>query len=171
MMNDVDPIDETAAAEEPAANRFTADARKRIALLRMVAADLTEDPKRRTLRPTEIRLARHTSAVALEKAAVFAESEPIGRNIVDPMELREVIAFELAYGGVRDAALVLAREIDLAILRRKLKSVLAVRALYRVAKAYKTFDAGDKSHTHLAELKRALVVTRRRKVAGHVTES
>jgi hypothetical protein len=171
MMNDTDPIDETAAPKEPAANRFTADARRRIALLQTVAADLTEDPERRALRPTEIRLARHTSAVALEKAAVFAESQEIGRDLVEPLELREVISFELAYGGVRDAALVLAREIDLAILRRKLKAVLAVRALYRVAKAYRSLSAGDKAHTHLVELKRALVVPRRRKVAAQDTES
>jgi hypothetical protein len=136
-----------------------------MAVLRTVAADLTADPERRMLRPTEIRLARHTTAMALEKGAVCAESVP-ALNIVDVAEVRDVIAFELAYGGLRDEALKLAREIDLAILRRKLKSVLAVRTFYRVAKAYKTLPTGHDIHVHLAELKRALVVPRRRKAAA-----
>jgi hypothetical protein len=158
---------ETAPVEKrTAANRYTADARKRIAVLRAMAEDFA-DADRRPLRPTEIRLARHTSAVALEKGALFAEGAPeVGESVVKPMEVRDVIAYELAYGGVRDAALALARSIDHGILRRKLKAVLAVRALYRMAKGYATTDAGDRVQLHVAELKRALVVPRRRKAAA-----
>jgi hypothetical protein len=167
-MSKVVQSDETApAAENRAANKYTLDASRRIAMLQAMAEDFVYHADPRALSPTQVRLARHTSVFALEKAAVFAEAAPqIGLSVVEPMELRDVIAYEQAYGGVRDAALALARNIDRGILRRKLKAVLSVRALYRIAKGYATVNAGDLVHTHLAELKRALVVPRRRKTAA-----
>ncbi len=41
------------------------------------------------------------------------------------------------------------RKIDHAILRRKLKVVLAARGLYRVAKGFVTVDVGDGVRPHL----------------------
>jgi hypothetical protein len=114
----------------------------------------------------EIRIARHTNAAALEKAALFAEAAPLIGSTVDTAELRDTIAFELAYGGVRDRAMSLARRIDHAILRRKLKAVRAVRGIYRLGKGYVTLDAGDGVRTELAETKRTLVRPRRRKAAA-----
>lgn len=172
-MSDAAQEDETAPVEVPAAaNRYTADASRRMALLRAMAEDFAAaDGDRRPLRSTEIRLARHTSAAALEMGALLTEEVPeLGGSVVKPMEVRDVIAYELAYGGVRDAALALARSIDHGILRRKLKAVLAVRALYRMAKGYATTDARDRVHVHLAELKRALVVPRRRKKAAAASD-
>jgi len=153
-----------ATAEQPA-NRFTPDAQERMARLRSMAAEFPDDADPRPLTPAEIRIARLTTTAALEKAALFAESAPeIGSTAVDPAQLRDTIAFELAYGGLRDQALALARRIDHAILRRKLKSVRGVRGLYRLAKSYVTLDAGDSVRPELAEMKRTLI-PRRRKVA------
>src|ERR1044071_3763982 len=164
-MSDVDD-----SVEVPA-NRFTPDALRRKELLRAVAEDLDDvDPA--ALTPMEVRLARHTSVAALEKAAVIAEAVPGFAQMLDAAELREVIAFELAYGGVRDEANALARRIDHAILRRKLRAVKAVRALYKIAKGYVTLDAGDAVRLNVDGLKHTLVrpARRRRKKKGEQPE-
>ena len=151
-------------AGTPPSNRFTADAWRLIVQLRAVADELSKqetDPA--PLTSMEIRLARHTSALALERAAVLAEAFPGIGGHVDIAELRETIAFELAYGGVYDEARVVARRIEHIILRRKLKSVKAARALYRMAKAYVTLDSGDAARPLVEALKQTLVRPRRRK--------
>ena len=149
--------------EEPA-NRFTPDAQERVSRLRAMAADFPDESQPQPLTPAEIRLARGTSIAALEKAALLAEAAPeIGNAIADVAELRDAIAFELAYGGVRDEARATARRVDMAILRRKLKAVKAARGLYRVAKGYITVDAGDSVRLHVTEVRRSLTRPRRRK--------
>ncbi len=151
--------------EEPivVANRYTTDAQDRVARLRAWVADFPDDKDPRPLTRNEILVARITSPAALEKAALFAEAAPgLSNGVADVVEFREAIAFELAYGGVRDEALAVARRIDRAILRRKLKAVLNARGLYRLAKGYVTMDAGDAVRPHLAEMKRALVRPPRR---------
>jgi hypothetical protein len=156
----------TAADEVPVlvANRFTPDAQDRVARLRAMAAEFPEEKDPRPLTPSEIRLIRITTPAALEKAALFAEASPgVSSSVADVVELREAIAFELAYGGLRDEATSMARRIDHAIMRRKLKAVRAARGLYRIAKAYVTTDTGDPMRTHLGEMKRALVRPPRRK--------
>ena len=153
MTTTIDPID---TAPKPVANRFTPDAQDRTARLRAIVADLPDEADPKPLTPAEIRLARQTSGAALEKAAVFVEAAP-GMEVVDAAELRDAIAFELAYGGVRDEALTLARRIDHAILRRKLKATKSTRGLYRIAKGYVTLDVGDAVRPHVAEMKRSLV--------------
>jgi hypothetical protein len=156
----------TAAAEELVANRYTPDAQERMARLRSMAAEFPDDADPRPLTPAEMRIARLTTTAALEKAALFAEAAPqIGSTAVDPAQLRDTIAFELAYEGLRDQALALARRIDHAILRRKLRAVRGVRGLYRLGKGYVTLDAGDAVRPELAEMKRTLVRPRRRKLA------
>src|SRR6185436_59503 len=115
----------------------------------------------------EIRMARDTSAVALEKAAVFAEAVPGGgAPVADAVELREAIAYELAFGSVRDEARVLVRQIDQAILRRKATAVKAARGLYRMGQGYVAQDAGDPMRPHVTEMKRSLRRTRRKKTAA-----
>jgi hypothetical protein len=157
----------TAALDEVpvlVANRFTPDAQDRVARLRAMAAEFPEEKDPRPLTPSEIRLIRITTPAALEKAALFAEASPnVSSSIADVVELREAIAFELAYGGLRDEATSMARRIDHAIMRRKLKAVRAARGLYRIAKAYVTTDTGDPMRTHLGEMKRTLVRPPRRK--------
>ncbi len=154
--------DPPSPAIEPA-NKFTPDAQKRMSHLRAIAAEFADEAAPRPLTTAEIRLARSTSAATLENAAVFIEAAPdVGAAVADAGELREAIAFELAYGGVRDEARALARRVDMAILRRKLKASKAARGLYRVAKGYVTVDAGDSVRPHVAEIKRSLVVRRRK---------
>ena len=155
------------AVEEPVANRFTPDAAERIGRLRELAAQFPDEGDPRPLTLPEIRLARRTTPAALEKAALFAEAAPgVADSVADVKDLREAIAFEFAYGGVRDEALVLVRRIDHAILRRKLKAVRTARALYRVGKGYVTLDAGDAMRPHVTEMQRALVRPPRRKRNG-----
>lgn len=149
---------------EPA-NKFTPDAQERMARLRTMAAEFPDEADPKPLTLAEIRLARATSLAALENAAVLIEAAPAvsGAVAADAVALREAIAFELAYGGVREEARVLARRVDLAILRRKLKATKSARGLYRVAKSFTTVDAGDSVRPHVTEMQNSLRTRRRRK--------
>lgn len=148
---------------EPA-NKFTPDAQEWMTRLRTMGAEFPDEADPRPLTPAEVRLARSTSLAVLENAAVLVGAAPaVSGGIADAVELRDAIAFELAYGGVRDEARALARRIDLAILRRKLKAARAARGLYRVAKGYVTVDAGDAVRPHVTEMQRSLAGRRRRK--------
>jgi hypothetical protein len=151
-------------AKEPA-NKFTPDAQERMTRLRTMASEFPDEADPKALTPAEIRLARRTSAAALESAAILIDAQPaVGGGVVaDAVELREAIAFESAYGGVRDEARALARRVDLAIMRRKLKAAKAARGLYRVAKGFVSVDAGEPVRPHVAEMKQALAGSRRRK--------
>ena len=151
----------TPNAPEPA-NKFTPDAQERMTRLRTMAAEFPDEADPKPLTPAEVRLARSTSAGMLENAAVFLEAAPAVRGVANVPELREAIAFELAYGGVRDEARALARRIDLAILRRKLKAARSARGVYRVAKGFVTVDGGDGVRPHMTEMKRSLQGRRRR---------
>jgi len=152
------------------ANRYTADAQRRVEALRAMAEAFPNLAGNRPLTSMEIRLARHTPIEALESAAVLAEATPQLAGVIDVDEVRNVIMFELAYDNVRGEAVALARHIEHAILRRKLKAVKAVRALYRMAKAYATMDAGDPIVPHVQSLKHTLVRRRRRKSAPQAEE-
>jgi hypothetical protein len=154
----MEPNDGAPAVDAPVANRYTPDAQERVIRLRTMAAEFPDDADPRPLTLPEIRNARGTTTTALEKAALFVEAAPgISTSVANASELRDAIAFELAYGGLRDEALAMARTVDHAILRRKLKAVQATRGLYRVAKGYVTVAAGDGVRTHVGEMKRALV--------------
>ena len=151
-------------AQTPAANRFTPDAQERIARLRAMAAEFPDASEPQTLTEKDIRLARQTSVAALEKAALFAEAAPgMGAPVTNVSELREAIAFEIAYGGVRDEARALARNVEHAILRRKLKAAKTARGLFKIAKGYVTLDVGDPVKPHVDEMKRSLTRARRKK--------
>ena len=148
---------------EPA-TKYTLDAQERMARLRSMAAEFPDDADPKPLTTAELRLARGTSMAALENAALILDAAPaLGRAVASPVDLREAIAFELAYGGVRDEARALARSVDLAIARRKLRAAKAARGLYRVAKGFVTIDAGDSVRPHVAEMKRSLRGRRSRK--------
>ena len=154
-------------AQTPAANRFTPDAQERMARLRAMAAEFPDASEPQSLTLKDIQLARRTSAAALEKAALFAEAAPgMGAPVTNVSELRDAIAFEMAYGGVRDEARALARRIDLAILRRKLKAVKTARGLYKIGKGYVTLDIGDPVRPHVDEMKRSFARPHRKKVSA-----
>lgn len=148
----------------PPSTRFTIDAEERMARIREMADAFPQEAEPVLLSPFDLRLARITSAAAIEAAAVFVQAEPeIGRQVADVNELRDAIAFEQAYAGVRDEALALARRVDMAIVRRKLQAALAARGVYRMAKSYATVREGFAIRPHVAALKRALVRPRRKK--------
>jgi hypothetical protein len=162
----IEPASGATGAQEPVANRFTPDAQERMARLRTMAAEFPDvsDPKGMT--PAERRIARQTSAAALEKAAVFAEGGPaVGAPAANTAEMRDAIAFELAYAGVRDEARDLARRVDEAILRRKLKAVKEARGLNRMAQSYATLEVGEPVRSRVADMKRAFSPRRRRNSA------
>ncbi len=132
------PIPETPGPLSEPANKFTRDAQERMAHLRTIAAEFPDDADPKPLTTAEIRLARGTSAAMLENAAIFVEASPaVGGAVADVAQLRDAIEFELAYGGVRNEARAFARNVDLAILRRKLKAAKAARGVYRVAKGHR----------------------------------
>jgi hypothetical protein len=89
----------------------------------------------------------------------------VGGAVADAAELRDAIACELAYAGVRDEARIMARDVDHAILRRKLKAVKLTRGLYRMGKGFVTLDAGDSFRPHVRDMGATLVPRRRRKSA------
>jgi hypothetical protein len=144
-------------------NRYTVDARKRIERLRAVADEFPDETELQPLTPMEVRLARHTSVEALERAANLLEHAPNLAANIDINELREVIFFELAYDGVVGEARSVAFRIERAILRRKLNAVRQVRALYRIAKSHMTLDGGENIEVLVQSLKHTLVRPRRRK--------
>ena len=167
MSNTVDPGDGPVVVPAPAANRFTPVAQERIMRLRAMAAEFADDDSTAPLTRAEIRMARDTSVVALEKAAVFAEAVPGGgAPVADAVVLRDAIAYELAFGSVRDQGKVLVRQIDLAILRVKARAVKAARGLYRMGQGYVTQEAGDPMRPHVTEMKRSLRRPRRKKSAA-----
>ena len=157
MTTTIETGDGVTPTPEPNANRFTPDAQERMARLRAMADEFPDeaDPKK-ALTSAEIRIARQASPVALEKAAVFAEGGPnVGAPSVNAAELRDAIAFELAYGGVRDQARLLAHRIDRAILRRKLKAVKSARTVVVMAKSFATLDEGEAVRPQVGEMRRA----------------
>jgi hypothetical protein len=153
--------------DEPAASRYSLDAQERIALLRSITDFLDDEDDGRPLTSAEMRLASLTTPAVLEMSALFSDAAPtVASGIVNASQLRDTIAYELAYAGVIDELLAAVRRGRLKILRRKLKVTRDVRVLYRMAKGYVTSDAGDSVRTHLEEMKRTLVRPRRRKIAA-----
>ena len=87
-----------------------------------------------------------------------------GISAEDIATLRETIAFELAYGSVRDEARAFAHRVDMAIIRRKIKATKIARAIYGASKGFLGLAVGDPLKTHVSDMKRALIRPRRRKV-------
>ncbi len=150
------------AAETP--NRFTADAQTRMVRLRSSGEEFPRDPKATPLTRREIVLARRTTVEALERAAVFAEAAPqFGVGPEEVAEIRDAIAFELAYAGVRDEAKAFARVVDMAIVQKKKKPTYLARALYEASKGVLKLPVGDPLKPHVSDMKRTLVPARRKK--------
>jgi hypothetical protein len=156
-----------APAPEPIPNGYTADAQERMARLRAMADQFPDeaDP-RKALTPVEVRTARGVTPAALEKAAVFAEGGPNVGAPASAAEMRDAIAFELAYSGVRDLANLLAHRVDRAILRRKLKAVKSARSVVVMAKTFATLDEGEAVRPQIGDMRRAFRRPRRKKLAA-----
>ena len=152
-----------AAAEEPAANHYSVDAQERRVRIRALVDEFPDDADPRTLTTAELRLASATSIEALERAARLVETKPQLGTASDVAAIRDMIAYELAYGAVRDEAKAVERRIDRTILRRKLKVAKIVRVIYRMGKSFVTGDEGDAVRPLVEQLGRELVPQRRRR--------
>jgi hypothetical protein len=153
------------STDTPMPNPFLADAQQKIAMIRAISAAFpdTADPLPLTL--AQRRLARATTISFLEKSALFVDAAPsVGAAVSDAASVREAALWELAYGGVVDEAMTLARRVATDIARKKLKAAVAARAIYRVGKGFITSHAGDGLKPHVAEMKRTLTKRRKKQV-------
>jgi hypothetical protein len=159
---------EVLAALEPTIppNSFTPDAQAKRTQLRTLSADFPDEANPVPLTVGDKILASRTPVAALEKAAVFAEAAPavVAAFANELPELREAVAFELAYAGVAEEGRAYVRRIENAIYRKKLKATRIARAIYAFAKVYMGLDAGDPMKLHVADLQRVLR-SRRKKLA------
>src|SRR5688572_14965786 len=106
--------------ETPSANIYTPDANERMLRLRGWATEFPHASNGKKLTRGQIAKARRTSLAALEKAAVIAEAMPaFGFTAGQIASIREAIAFEIAYAGVRDEANGFGNRVDMEILCRK----------------------------------------------------
>lgn len=147
-------------------NPLLADAQDKIAQVRALAAAFPDEADQNTLTSQELGLANATSVQFLEKAAQLAEAAPaVGAAVdTDVTVLRDAIYSELAYGALVDQLDALARQVEMAILSRKLKAVKVARSLYQIAKVYVNTDAGTPLKPHVQELKRTLQRKRKKAV-------
>jgi hypothetical protein len=147
-------------------NPLLADAQDKIAQVRALAAAFPEEADQNTLTSQELGLANATSVQFLEKAAQLAEAAPaVGAAVdTDVTVLRDAIYSELAYSALVDQLDTLARQVEMAILSRKLKAVKVARSLYQVAKVYVKTDAGTPLKPHVQELKQTLQRKRKKAV-------
>jgi hypothetical protein len=146
-------------------NPLLADAQDKIAQVRALAAAFPEEADQNTLTSQDVRLANGTSVQFLERAAQLAEAVPAVGAAVDTnvTVFRDAIYSELAYGALVDQLDTLARQVEMAIVSRKLKAVKVARSLYQVAKVYVNTDAGTPMKPHVQELKQTLQRKRKTK--------
>lgn len=158
---------QSATADEPAINRYTADAQDRVNRLRALSADFPEGGDPTPLTSGEIRLVTMTSAEALEQAAVMAMTAVnVGGALSNVDELRDAINYIFAYQQVRGEAESFVGQLELSIIRRKLRAVKAARALYQVMKAYAKSEAGAAMLPYVKKMGEILKTGRRRKAAA-----
>ena len=144
-------------------NPLQADAQEKIAQVRALAASFPGQADQNALTVRERRLANGTPVQFLERAAQLAEAASALGATVDVALLRDAVYWELAYGGLVDQINTLGRQVEMAIVSRKLKAVKAARSLYQMAKVYAATDEGRSMKPKVQELKETL--RRKRKTA------
>src|SRR5687768_13585157 len=133
-----------ASADEPNSNPYNVDALERVNRLRAMIADVPGASDLPRLRSSEIRLANATSAEALEQAAVMAVNAPgVGGELANAPALRDALNYIFAYQQFREEMAAALRQIDLALVHRKLVAAKLARPLYQVMKAYAASEVGD----------------------------
>jgi hypothetical protein len=132
-----------------------ADAEKKTALLRELAASFQPDEDRPPLTQNEMRLASGTPIHFVEKGAVIVDAVPdlSGTPPDASAVMRLGVEAELAYGKVLAEAQALTRQIRMAMLRIKLRAVNMSRSVLTVATAYAKTDAGHGLQVHVAQMK------------------
>ena len=88
-------IPDTQGPASGPANKYTPDAQERMTRLRTMAAEFPDDADPKPLTMADIRLARSTSVLALENAAVVIDAAPnvAGVADADAAVLRDAISF------------------------------------------------------------------------------
>lgn len=135
-----------------------ADAAKKVAVLRAMAAEFINDNDKEPLTTSEMRLASRTPTIYLEKSAVVSEAAP-GLSGAPPNAatiLRLSHAADVAYAQVFAEAEELARQVRRAIVRKKLSAISIARTVDKVARVLVQTGAGDWLKTHVDQMKRAL---------------
>lgn len=135
-----------------------ADAAKKVAILRAMAAEFINDEDNEPLTSSQMRLASRTPGIYLEKGAVVCEAAPdlTGTPPKAAEILRLTYAAEVAYAQVIAEAEELARQVRLANLRKKLFAVGIARVVDKIARVFVQTGAGNWLKTHVDQMKRAL---------------
>lgn len=126
--------------------------------MRALAAAFPEEADQNALTVRERRLANSTPVQFLERAAQLAEAAPaIGAAMdADVDLLRDAVYWELAYSALVDQINTLGRQVEMAIVSRKLKAVKVARNLYQIARVYVGTPAGAPLKPQVQELKETL---------------
>lgn len=135
-----------------------ADAARKVAVLRAMAAEFINDNDREPLTTSELRLASRTPGIYLERGAVISEAAPdlSGTPPKAADVLRLTHAAEVAYAQVIAEAGELARQVRMAVLRKKLAAVGIARIVDKMARIFVETGAGNWLKTHVDQMKRAL---------------
>jgi len=153
---------------EVTVEELRADAERKTALLRELAASFLPDDDRSPLTPAEMRLASGTPLVFVEKGAVIVDAAP-GLSGTPPnasQVMRLGVEAELAYGKLLAESEALTRTIRMSLQRVKLRAVNMARSVLVVADAYAKTDEGDSLKVHVDQMKDSRRRPRRKPVTG-----
>lgn len=132
-----------------------ADAERKLALLRAIAAEFIDDGASAPLTRKEICAASRTPLVYLEKSAALCDAAP---QIDAPPRAAETLRLTQAaneiYAPLLEEAERLARQIRMAIWRKNLTAVTIARYVHRRAGLLVDTGAGQWLRTHVDQLKR-----------------
>ena len=154
------PLDNTntnTSSEPTPSPQYEADARAKIAALRVIAADFTS-PEPRSLTDAEKRLISATPRPFVEKAVNFGVIAPVvgQASKADLADMGDGEAYASAYGLLIDELESTVKLVRKAVALRRLKSSKSARSIYRMAKSYVLTEGGDDVETHVQEMKKAL---------------
>jgi hypothetical protein len=141
-----------------------ADAAKKVAILRAMAAEFINDNDNAPLSASQMRLAGRTPSLYLEKSAVVCDAVPdlSGAPPKAAEILRLTHAADVAYAQVIAEAEELVRQIRLSVHRKKLSAISIARIVDKVARVLIQTGAGNWLKTHVDQMKRALTRPPRR---------
>jgi hypothetical protein len=135
-----------------------ADAAKKVAILRAMAAEFINDNDNQPLTVSQTRLASRTPSIYLEKGAVVCEAAPEmpGTPPGAAHTLRLAYAADVVYASVIAEAEELVRQIRLATMRKKLFAISIARVVDKMARIFVQTGPGNWLKTHVDQMKRTL---------------
>jgi hypothetical protein len=132
-----------------------ADAARKMAVLRAMAAEFVEENDKEPLTRKQICAATRTPLAYLEKSAALSETAP---EIAAPPRAAEILrlthAANVIYGPVLEEAERLARQIRVAMWRKNLAAGSIARTVHRLAGLLVETEAGQWLRTHVDQLQR-----------------